>query len=59
MSWIEVGVAVAAAVVLFLFGIEHFSTEIQAITGKRFRQHLAKGTDNRFLGSGSEPESRP
>ncbi len=52
MSWIEVGVAIAAAVVLFLFGIEHFSAEIQAITGKRFRQFLAKGTDNRVLGFG-------
>jgi phosphate:Na+ symporter len=52
MSWIEVGVAVAAAVVLFLFGIEHFSSEIQAVTGTRFRKSLARGTSNRFVGFG-------
>lgn len=52
MGAIEIGVAVAAAVVLFLFGIEHFSAEIQAISGSRFRKFLARGTSNRFAGFG-------
>ncbi|MEZ4321766.1 MAG: Na/Pi cotransporter family protein [Myxococcota bacterium] len=50
MGEIQIAVAVAAAVVLFLFGIEHFSAEIQAVSGQRFRQFLARGTDNRFAG---------
>lgn len=40
--------AVAAAIILFLFGIEHFSKEIQSVTGERFRRFLARGTSNRF-----------
>ena len=47
---VEIGVAVAAGVVLFLFGIEHFSAEIQTVTGARFRRFIAKGTKNRFAG---------
>ena len=50
MTWLEIGVAIAAAVVLFLFGIEHFSHEIQTITGKRFRTFIGQGTNNRFAG---------
>ncbi|MFT4623980.1 MAG: phosphate:Na+ symporter [Myxococcota bacterium] len=50
MGEFQVGLAVAVAVVLFLFGIEHFSAEIQAITGQRFRRSLAKSTNNRFTG---------
>lgn len=41
--------AVAAAIILFLFGIEHFSKEIQSVTGERFRHFLARGTSNRFV----------
>ncbi|MCB9677908.1 MAG: Na/Pi cotransporter family protein [Alphaproteobacteria bacterium] len=52
MGEIDIAVAVAAAVVLFLFGIEHFSAEIQSISGQRFRQFLARGTNNRFAGFG-------
>jgi len=52
MGMVEIGVAIAAAVVLFLFGIEHFSAEIQAISGSRFRKFLARGTNNRFAGFG-------
>lgn len=55
MQPLEIGFAVATAIVLFLFGIEHFSAEIQAVSGERFRRFLAKGTSNRlaafFLGA--------
>jgi phosphate:Na+ symporter len=50
LSQVEVGIAVAAAVILFLFGIEHFSQEIQRVTGARFRRFLATSTSNRFAG---------
>lgn len=50
MSIVEIGVAVAAGIILFLFGIEQFSKEVQAITGRRFRQFLARGTRNRVAG---------
>jgi phosphate:Na+ symporter len=50
LSQVEIGIAVAAAVILFLFGIEHFSQEIQRATGARFRRFLAKSTANRFAG---------
>jgi len=50
MGELQIAIAVAAAVVLFLFGIEHFSAEIQSISGRRFRRFIAKGTNNRFAG---------
>lgn len=37
--------------VLFLYGIEHFSKEIQYIVGDRFRKVLKRATNNRFLGA--------
>lgn len=50
MSTIEVVIAVTAAVVLFLFGIEHFSKEVQAVSGATFRKSLARSTKNPFAG---------
>ena len=50
MDTINIGMAVAAGVVLFLFGIEHFSAEVQAISGRGFRRFISKGTNNRFSG---------
>ncbi len=49
MNTLQVLVAVAAGVILFLFGIEHFSREVQAISGQRFRRFLALATKNRVL----------
>ncbi len=50
MDTLQILIAVASAVILFLFGIEHFSREVQAISGQRFRKFLATGTRNRFVG---------
>ena len=47
MPPLQIVFAVSTAIVLFLFGIEHFSREVQAISGQRFRRALAKGTSNR------------
>lgn len=49
MNHLEIIVAIAAGIILFLFGIEHFSKEIQAITGQKFRRFLARGTRNRLV----------
>lgn len=48
MQPLQIAFAVTTAIVLFLFGIEHFSKEVQAVSGERFRRSLAKGTSNRF-----------
>jgi phosphate:Na+ symporter len=47
MEPLQIAFAVSTAIVLFLFGIEHFSKEVQAVSGERFRRSLAKGTSNR------------
>lgn len=47
MQPLQIVFAVTTAIVLFLFGIEHFSKEVQAVSGERFRRSLAKGTSNR------------
>ena len=43
--------AVAPGLILFLYGIEHFSREILRIAGQRFRSILGKVTANRFSGA--------
>jgi phosphate:Na+ symporter len=43
--------AIAPALILFLYGIEHFSREIMRIAGERFRSVLGKVTANRFSGA--------
>ncbi|MFH1585175.1 MAG: Na/Pi cotransporter family protein [archaeon] len=49
-------VTVFTGLVLFLFGIEHLSREIQNAVGEKFRRLLARATSNRvrgaFLGAG-------
>ena len=50
MSTFSVLTAVAAGVILFLFGIEQFSKEVQAVSGHRLRRFLAGGTRNRLVG---------
>jgi phosphate:Na+ symporter len=42
---------IAPALILFLYGIEHFSREILRIAGERFRSILGKVTANRFGGA--------
>jgi phosphate:Na+ symporter len=43
--------AVFPGLVLFLYGIEHFSAEIQSVAGERFRKLLGKLSENRFSGA--------
>ncbi|MCA9550543.1 MAG: Na/Pi cotransporter family protein [Myxococcales bacterium] len=50
MNTLEIAVAVAAGVILFLFGIENFSKEVQAISGERFRKSLSRATRHPALG---------
>ncbi len=47
---LQIALAVAGGIALFLFGIEHFSKEVQSISGPRFRRFLARATGNRFAG---------
>ena len=47
----ELVFAIVPGLILFLYGIEHFSTEIQRIAGERFRTLLARLTKNRWRGA--------
>ncbi|HHQ45445.1 MAG TPA: hypothetical protein ENN13_04840, partial [Candidatus Altiarchaeales archaeon] len=42
---------IAPALVLFLYGIEHFSAEIQRIAGEKFRAVLGRFSSNRVKGA--------
>jgi len=44
MELIQVFMAGLAAVVLFIFGLESFSSEIEQISGERFRRFLSRAT---------------
>ncbi|RLQ22502.1 Na/Pi cotransporter family protein [Seongchinamella sediminis] len=44
METLHVLVAGVTAIILFIFGLENFSTEIQQISGDRFRRSLARVT---------------
>ena len=44
MEHIHIIMAGVTAVILFVFGLESFSTEIEQISGERFRKFLAKAT---------------
>ena len=44
MDTLNVLMAGIAAVVLFIFGLESFSAEIEQISGERFRRFLARAT---------------
>lgn len=49
-TW-QIGLSVLAGLVLFLYGIEHFSSEIQAVSGERFRGWLGRFTRNPLRGA--------
>ncbi|MDX1383834.1 MAG: Na/Pi cotransporter family protein [Thermoanaerobaculia bacterium] len=49
-AW-QIGFSVLAGLVLFLYGIEHFSTEIQTVAGGTFRELLGRLTRNPVLGA--------
>lgn len=40
----------SVAIILFVFGLEHFSKEIQKISGERFRSFIARSTRVPFFG---------
>lgn len=44
MDFLHVVMAGVAAIVLFIFGLESFSAEIEQISGERFRRFLARAT---------------
>ncbi|MBD3387839.1 MAG: Na/Pi cotransporter family protein [Candidatus Altiarchaeales archaeon] len=49
-NW-ELIFAIFPGLVLFLYGIEHFSAEIQRVAGERFREALGRLTSNRLKGA--------
>lgn len=51
MSWWQITFGALAGLVLFLFGIEHFSREIQAVAGERFRTLLGRLTKRPLSGA--------
>lgn len=44
MEHIHLIIGGTTAIILFIYGLEHFSQEIQRITGERFRRSLSKAT---------------
>ncbi len=44
MENLQIIMAGATAVILFIFGLEHFSREIESISGEKFRKSLAHAT---------------
>ena len=50
MRW-DLVFAIFPGLVLFLYGIENFSVEIQRVAGGKFREALARFTSNRFKGA--------
>lgn len=51
MISLELGFAIIPGLILFLYGIEHFSREIQRMAGEQFRTLLAKLTANPLKGA--------
>jgi phosphate:Na+ symporter len=51
MEALQIALAALTAVVLFIFGLEHFSREIEQIAGERFRRSLARATRVPALGA--------
>ncbi len=45
MEYIHILMVGVTAVILFVFGLENFSTEIEQISGERFRRFLARATN--------------
>ncbi len=50
MEGFSIALAGLTAIVLFLFGLEGFSKEVEKITGERFRKSLAKATTIPIIG---------
>ncbi|MDC1288297.1 Na/Pi symporter, partial [Gammaproteobacteria bacterium] len=44
MEQLQLLIGGLTAVVLFIFGLEHFSSEIERVTGDRFRRVLSRAT---------------
>lgn len=44
MKEFQVAIAVVTSIILFIFGLENFSKEIQRVTGEKFRKFLTKAT---------------
>jgi len=51
MLTLEFAFAIVPGLILFLYGIEHFSREIQRIAGEKFRSLLSKVTETRAGGA--------
>ena len=50
MRDMEVALAAVTSILLFIYGLEHFSKEVQRITGESFRKILARLTQYRVVG---------
>ncbi len=50
MENFQILLAGLTAIILFIFGLENFSTEIRKISGERFRKFLAKATSMPLIG---------
>lgn len=50
METFQIILASVTAIILFIFGLENFSSEIQQVSGDRFRQFLAKATSIPLVG---------
>ena len=50
MENLQIGMAGLTAIILFIFGLENFSAEIQQISGERFRKFLTRATSIPLLG---------
>jgi phosphate:Na+ symporter len=50
METFQILLAGVTAIILFVFGLEHFSSEIQQVSGERFRKFLARATSVPLIG---------
>jgi len=50
METIHILIAGLTAIILFVFGLEHFSREVESISGERFRKTLGKATELPIVG---------
>ena len=50
MENFQIMLAGVTAIILFVFGLENFSSEIQQVSGERFRKFLAKATSIPLIG---------
>jgi phosphate:Na+ symporter len=46
----QIALAAVTAIILFIFGLEHFSRELQKISGERFRHFLGRVTSYPIIG---------